>query len=197
MFRLYFGIFWNKEAPSPSERAGGEAHHGEGGFTMMLPLILLSIGAAVSGFIPFGKYVSSDGTALETKFHLQFSIAPVILGLIGIFTAMWLYKKQNNKPDRIAASLNGLYKTAYNKFYIDELYLFVTKKVLFNLVGRPSAWFDKNVVDGLVNLTGNTTQLIAEKIKKVQSGKVQQYAIYFLVGVIGLALLFIYLRTQF
>lgn len=191
MFRLYFGIFWSKEYHSHGE------HHGEGGFTMMLPLILLSIGAAVSGFIPFGKYVSSDGTALETKFHLQFSIAPVILGLIGIFTAMWLYKKQNNKPDRIAASLNGLYKTAYNKFYIDELYLFVTKKVLFNLVGRPAAWFDKNVVDGLVNLTGNTTQLIAEKIKKVQSGKVQQYAIYFLVGVIGLVLLFIYLRTQF
>lgn len=190
MFRLYFGIFWSKEYHSHGE------HHGEGGFTMMLPLILLSIGAAVSGFIPFGKYVSSDGTALETKFHLQFSIAPVIIGLIGIFTAMWLYKKQNNKPDRIAASLNGLYKTAYNKFYIDELYLFVTKKVLFNLVGRPAAWFDKNVVDGLVNLTGNTTQLIAEKIKKVQSGKVQQYAIYFLVGVIGLALLFIYLRNQ-
>lgn len=187
MFRLYFGIFWNKEA------RGGEAHHGEGGITIMLPLILLSIGAAVSGFIPFGKYVSSDGTALETKFHLQFSIAPVVLGLIGIFTAMRLYKKQNNGPDRIATSLSGLYKTVYNKFYVDELYLFVTKKILFNLVGKPAAWFDKNVVDGLVNLTGNTTQLIAEKIKKVQSGKVQQYAIYFLIGVIGLALVFIYL----
>jgi NADH-quinone oxidoreductase subunit L len=203
MFRLYFGIFWNKEAPSPSEFPGktkgssevrgDEAHHGEGGITMMLPLILLSMGAAVSGFIPFGKYVSSDGTPLETKFHLQFSIAPVVLGLTGIFTAMWLYTKQNNRPDRVAASLSSLYKTAYNKFYIDELYLFVTKKVLFNLIGRPAAWFDKNVVDGLFNLTGNTTQLIAEKIKKIQSGKVQQYAIYFLVGVIGLALLFIYL----
>jgi NADH-quinone oxidoreductase subunit L len=44
----------------------------------------------------------------------------------------------------------------------------------------------------MINLTGNTTTAISEKIKKVQSGKVQQYAIYFLVGVIGLALLFIY-----
>ena len=105
---------------------------------------------------------------------------------------VWLYKKENTRPNRVAAALNGFYKAAYNKFYIDEAYLFITRKVLFNLVGRPAAWFDKNVVDGLVNLTGNTTQAISEKIKKVQSGKVQQYAIFFLAGVIGLALLFIY-----
>jgi NADH-quinone oxidoreductase subunit L len=190
MFRLYFSIFWN--TPFSERRGvGGEAHR-EGGFAMKMPLILLAIGSAAAGFIPFGKFVSSDGTALESKFHLQFSILPVALGLIGIFTAMWLYKKQSDKPDKIAASLSGLYKAAYHKFYIDELYLFVTKKVLFNLIGGPAAWFDKNVVDGLMNLTGNTTKAVSEKIKKVQSGKVQQYAIYILVAVIGLALLFIY-----
>ena len=160
---------------------------------MMLPLLLLAAGAAVAGFIPFGNFVSSDGKALASEFHLQFSIAPVALGLAGIFTAMFLYKKQNAKPDKLAASLSGLYKAAYHKFYIDEIYLFITKKILFNLIGRPAAWFDKNVVDGLVNATGNTTQLISEKIKGIQSGKVQQYAVYFLAGVIGLAVLFIYL----
>ena len=191
MFRLYFSIFWNK-APSPLERAGGEVHKGEGGFAMMLPLVLLAIGAAAAGFIPFGHFVSTDGTRLETEFHLLFSIAPVALGLMGIFIAMWLYKKQNNKSDKLASSLGGLYKAAYHKFYIDEIYLFITKKIIFNLIGRPAAWFDKNVVDGLMNATGNSTQKISEKIKRFQSGKVQQYAIYFLVGVVGLALLFIY-----
>jgi len=190
MFRLYFSIFWNKT--QDSRLSTHDSHHGEGGFSMMLPLILLAIGAAGAGFIPFGKFVSSDGTILESKFHLSFSILPVALGLAGIFTSMWLYKKQNDKADKIAASLSGLYKTAYHKFYIDEIYLFITKKVLFNLVGRPAAWFDKNIVDGLINLTGNTTQEISESIKKIQSGKVQQYAIYFLVAIIGLAALFIY-----
>jgi NADH-quinone oxidoreductase subunit L len=47
-------------------------------------------------------------------------------------------------------------------------------------------------VDGLVNFTGNTTQNISEKIKGIQSGKVQQYAIYFLVSAVALAVLFIY-----
>jgi len=105
---------------------------------------------------------------------------------------MWLYKKQSTRPDRFATTLGSIYRSAYNKFYIDEIYTFITKKILFNLIGRPAAWFDKHVVDGLINLTGNTTAKISEGIKKIQSGKVQLYAIYFLAGVIGLALLFIY-----
>lgn len=186
MFRLYFNIFWNKP-----HHAHGETH-GEGGFVMMMPLVLLAVGAAAAGFIPFGKFVSADGKPLVSHFHLNFSIAPVAIGIAGILIALWFYKKQNDRPAKLAASLGGLYKAAYHKFYIDEIYLFITKKVLFNLVGRPAAWFDRNVVDGMVNLAGKATQEISEGIKKMQSGKVQQYAIYFLAGVIVLAALFIY-----
>jgi len=192
MFRLYFSIFWNKPNHSPLDKKGANVHHGEGGVSMMLPLILLGIGAAAAGFIPFGEFVSSDGKPLASHVDIQFSILPVALGLAGIFTAMWLYKKPNSRPDSLAASMGGFYRAAYHKFYIDELYLFITRKVLFNLVGKPAAWFDRNVVDGLVNLTGNVTQLVSEKIKKWQSGKVQQYAIYFLVAVIVMAAVFIY-----
>ena len=187
MFRLYFTIFWNKAAIMHGE------HHGEGGFAMMMPLILLAVGAASAGFIPFGNFISADGKPLESAFHWQFSIAPVTIALTGIFIAMWLYKKQSNKADAIATYLSGLYNAAYHKFYIDELYLFMTQKIIFNLIGKPAAWFDKNIVNGLVNLTGNATLVISEKIKGFQSGKVQQYAIYFLAGVIGLAVLFIYI----
>ena len=49
--------------------------------------------------------------------------------------------------------------------------------------------------DGFINATGNGTKDISETIKGMQSGKVQSYAIYFLAGVIGLALLFIYWWT--
>jgi len=195
MFRLYFSIFWNKShnvhgsiEPAFAKATAG----GEGGFAMMLPLVLLAVGAAAAGFIPFGDFVSSDGRRLESHFDLTFSIAPVALGLTGIIIAMWLYKKQNEMPARLAASLGVVYKTAYHKLYIDEIYLFITKKVLFNLVGRPAAWFDRNIVDGMMNLTGSTMQYISEGIKKLQSGKVQQYAIYFLAGVIVLAAVFIY-----
>ncbi len=192
MFRLYFSIFWSRPYGSNSHDHSADHHHSEGGFAMMLPLVILAAGAVFSGLIPFGEFVSSDGKPLESHFHLAFSVAPVALGIAGIVLAWVLYKKQNAMPDKLAASFGSLYKSAYNKFYIDEIYLFVTKKVLFNLIGRPAAWFDKNIVDGLVNLTGNTTVFISEKIKKFQSGKVQLYAIAFLAGVIVLAVLFIY-----
>ena len=187
MFRLYFSIFWNKEAQVPTE------HHNKHSMVMSLPLILLAIGAALAGFIPFGEFVSSDGSKLHPEFHPLFSVVPVIIGLTGIVIAWLLYKKKNDVPEKIANSLHSLYQAAYRKFYIDEIYLFITSKVLFNLVGRPAAWFDRNIVDGMVNASGSVTQVVSARIKKIQSGKVQQYAIYTLVGVIGLAILFIYL----
>jgi NADH-quinone oxidoreductase subunit L len=187
MFRLYFSIFWNKEAHVHTD------HHHKGSFVMSLPLVLLAVGAALAGFIPFGQFVSSDGQAMESHFNPVFSVLPVTIGLIGIAIAWVLYKKENNKPERIANTFNILYTAAYRKFYIDEIYLFVTKRLLFNLVGRPAAWFDRNVVDGMVNATGNATASVSARIKKIQSGKVQAYAIYTLVGVIALAVLCIYL----
>ena len=191
MFRLYFRIFWHTE--TPAHHTSDDHHHGEGGWVMMLPLILLAVGATFAGWIPFGKFVSSDGHALISEFHLQFSLLPVALGLTGIATAFYFYKTKNNKPDQLAASLNAFYQLVYHKFYIDELYLFITKKILFNCIGRPAAWFDKNVVDGLVNASGKGTQVIAERIKGWQSGKVQEYAIYFLAGALALAACSIYL----
>ncbi len=190
MFRLYFSIFWSKT--QSAERLRHNAH-GEGSFAMKLPLIILAVGAAAAGLIPFGHFVSSDGTRLESKFHLSFSIAPVALALIGIFTAMWLYKKQNDKPHKIAASLSGLYKAAYHKFYIDEIYLFITKKIIFNLIGRPAAWIDKNIVDGLMNGIAAGTGKISSAIKGIQSGRVQNYAIYFFGGIVTLLVVFLYL----
>jgi NADH-quinone oxidoreductase subunit L len=178
MFRLYFKIFWNKATHLHGE------HQGEGGFAMMMPLIVLAIAACGAGFIPFGNFVSADGKALHSELHLTFSIAPVALALIGIFAAMSLYKNETGKSAKIAASLNGYYKAAYNKFYIDEIYIFITQKIIFNLIGRPAAWIDKNIVDGLVNATGDGTTGISEKIKGLQSGKVQQYAVWFLAGVV-------------
>lgn len=196
MFRLYFSIFWN-DAPCPErsrrmERAMGEVH-GVGGFAMMFPLIVLALASCMVGFIPFGNFVTTDGKPLSAELHLLFSIAPVTLALAGIGIATYLFLYENDCPVKYSNKLGSIYKAAYRKFYIDELYLFITKKIIFNLIAKPAAWVDKNVVDGLVNATGNGTTMLSEKIKTFQSGKVQQYAIYFLTAVIGLAVLFIYL----
>lgn len=186
MFRLYFSIFWNKATDLHNS-------HGEGTFSMKLPLIILGICTLAAGLIPFGEFVSADGKILASHFQLNFSVAPVAFGITGILLAMWLYKNENNKPQQLAASFGGLYKAAYSKFYIDEIYLFITKKIIFNFIGRPAAWIDRNIVDGLMNGIAATTTKISLLIKGIQSGKVQNYAIYFFGGIIALTIVFIFL----
>lgn len=186
MFRLYFSIFWNKNTEVHN-------HHGEGPFSMKLPLMILAFCSIFAGLIPFGEYISSDRTPLESHFDPMFSIAPVAFGVIGILLAMWMYKKESASAEKLSRSLGGLYKAAYKKFYIDEIYLFITQKIIFNLIGRPAAWIDKNIVDGLMNGIANTTASVSGLIKGIQSGKVQSYAIYFFGGIVALAVVFLYL----
>ena len=186
MFRLYFSIFWNKNTEVHN-------HHGEGPVSMKLPLIILALCSIFAGFIPFGEYVSSDRLPLESHFDPMFSIAPVAFGLIGILLAMWMYRRESDKAEKLSQSLGGLYKAAYRKFYIDEIYLFITQKIIFNLIGRPAAWIDKNIVDGLMNGIAGTTASVSGFIKGIQSGKVQSYAIYFFGGIVALAVVFLYL----
>ncbi|HET6993379.1 MAG TPA: NADH-quinone oxidoreductase subunit L [Chitinophagaceae bacterium] len=188
MFRLYFSIFWRTSSSSL-----GETHLHEGTVSMKMPLIILGACTLFAGFIPFGKYVSADGIPLESHFDPVFSIAPVALGIGGILLALWLYKKESERSSRIATALGGLYKTAYRKFYIDEIYMFITKKIIFNLIGRPAAWIDRNIVDGAMNGIAWTTGKVSVMIKGIQSGKVQGYALYFFGGIIVLAMIFLYL----
>jgi NADH-quinone oxidoreductase subunit L len=187
MFRLYFSIFWNKESSTE------KAHHGEGSLTMKIPLIILTVCSILAGFVPFSKLITSDGAPLEEHMHLMFSIAPVGLAILAILLAANLYKKQNTRPQQLAHSLGSFYITAKRKFYIDEVYLFVTQKVVFNLIGRPSAWIDRNIIDGSVNLLATVTGKTSQKIKGLQSGSVQNYALYFFSGIAALAVIFIYL----
>lgn len=185
MFRLYFSIFWSKPLRNDV--------HGDGTMSMKLPLILLAVFSILTGFIPFGNFVSSDGLPLESHVHPEFSIAPVMLVLTGIALAWSFYKSENEKPANLSAALGSFYKTALHKFYVDELYLLITRNILFRGLGRFAASFDRAAVDGAVNSMGAGTKLVAEKIKKLQNGRVQHYVMVFFTGVIIFSILLIYL----
>ena len=92
----------------------------------------------------------------------------------------------------IVRKLGTFYTLAYNKFYIDEMYLFVTKKILFNLVSHPVAWFDRHIVDGTMNGIAWVVSQSSEKIKGIQSGQLQHYALAFVSGVLILVLVALY-----
>jgi len=189
MFRLYFKIFWSKAAESHGHEQEHSHNHEKGMWAMNIPLMILAVGAVFAGLIPFGSFVSADGKAIELPFHLAFSIAPVAVGLLGILIAASLYKTKNDRPEQVIEAFGRAYRWAYHKYYIDEIYLFVTKRVLFNLVGRPAAWFDRNLVDGMINGYAYITTTTSEAIKPIQSGRLQTYSLFFLGGVLLIAVL--------
>jgi NADH-quinone oxidoreductase subunit L len=118
----------------------------------------------------------------------------ILVALVGIGVAAVLYLKENPKPQNIATSLSGIYTAAYKKFYVDEVYLFITKNIIFQFISRPVAWFDRHIVDGTMNLVGNTTVYFSGAIKRMQSGHLQLYIWFFMSGVLLLALAIIYLN---
>ena len=189
MFRIYFGIFWGKEKTY-------EHKPKESPLSMTFPLLFLALLSIVGGFIPFSELITADKIGFEAHLNYPLAAVAVGVGLIGIILAWVFYKKENDLADKFVNAFGVFYKWTYNKFYFDEIYLFVTKKIIFKLISAPIAWFDKKVVDGTMVGIGNKTVLTSNKIKGLQSGKVQDYAFAFIAGVVVLALVFIYLWTN-
>jgi len=185
MFRLYFGIFWN------NNREYKHAPH-ESPLAMTLPLMIFALLSIVTGYIHFSEFVTADRIGFEAHLNYPLAAIAVAMAITGISLAFIFYKKQNELPEKISLSLGALYQWAYHKFYIDEVYLFVTKEIIFKRISTPFARFDKKVVDGTMNLIGNSTVLTSEKIKGLQSGRIQDYAYAFLGGVVVLVIIIIY-----
>lgn len=185
MFRLYFNVFWGKDR---------HYHHTphESPLTMTIPLILLAIASMFTGFLPFNKLITSDKMAFVTEANMMVAVPSVLIGLLGIGIAWLLYKKESGTPEKLALKWGLLYTATYNKFYFDEIYMFVTKKIIFNYISRPVAWFDRHIIDGFMVGIGTTTEKVSYKIKGMQSGQLQHYAFMFVAGTLALALSMLY-----
>lgn len=179
MFRLYFRIFWGAERKYDPHRLPHEAPA-----TMTVPLIVLAVLTCVTGFIPFSKFVSPDGIPYATHIDWMIAGGSVGIGIIGIFIATWFYKKESDRAARAAAKWAGFWKAASHRFYIDEVWQFVTKKIIFRCISAPIAWFDKRVIDGAISGLGTGTEKVSDAVQSAQSGKVQTYAIVFVLSVL-------------
>ena len=183
MFRLYYGIFWGTE----NKELHGELHMHEAPKVMTFPLIFLALVTCVAGFIPFGHLVSADGMSYDI--HLNWTVAGTS---IVIALATFIYKGEKQPVAvALASRFSSLHKWAYHRFYIDEVYQFVTHRIIFACISKPFAWFDKHVVDGILNGLASGSHRVSYLIRGFQSGEIQQYAYVFLVGALVLVLLLI------
>ncbi len=129
----------------------------------------------------------------------------------GISLAYYLYAKRPDIPDRMLARFRPLHTVLYHKWYVDELYdfLFVNglgkgggsamaefdRKIVDGGVNgagwltRASAtlsmWWDTWIVDGAVRLTSFSVKLLSYPVCLIESGRVQTYALFVVVGVLA------------
>lgn len=186
MFRLYYNIFWG--TPAKFEHIPHEAPK-----TMTIPLIILAIITLFAGFTPFGQFVSSNGQPYIIHLEPSVAISSIVVALIAIGIATFFYKSKCDIPERLLHMYPHFHRAAYHRFYIDEFYLFITKRIIFNCVSRPIAWFDRHVIDGAINGMAFITQQLSCAIRGFQSGQIQQYAFVFLIGTLLLVLLVVFI----
>jgi NADH-quinone oxidoreductase subunit L len=188
MFRLYFCIFWN------GKREYSEHHKPhESPMTMAFPLMFLAVLSVFSGLIPFADFVSSDNTPFHTHIDPLVATLSIAVALVGIGIAFVLYFKNSEAPARMARSLGVFYKAALHKFYLDEIWMWITQTLIFRSICEPIKWFDRHVVDGSMDGLAWTTQKASALIRGLQSGQVQFYAWVFIAGSVLIAALVLFL----
>jgi NADH-quinone oxidoreductase subunit L len=176
MFRIYFVTFWGE----PRTKHAEHAH--DAPLVMLVPLAVLALLSAVAGFVPMGEFVSIGEPLEHGGIDLAVAVPASAVAIIGIGLAWFFYAGDPARAARAAEALGAIYMLIKQKFYVDEVYLFITHKIIFAFVSRPIAWFDRHVVDGGVNLSARITQGMGATFRHAQTGQTQTYGVWFVGG---------------
>jgi NADH-quinone oxidoreductase subunit L len=222
-WRLYFMTF--EGAPRWGHGHGHDDHaHGHGHddhahdhtphespWVMLLPLVVLSIGAVLAGvvfkeafighdFEHFWKsalFMGKDNHILHAMHEVPTWVAfsPFVAMLIGFVLAYLMYVRWPEIPGKLAAANPALYQFLLNKWYFDELYDF--------LFVRPSKWLgrflwkkgDGFVIDGF-GPDGVSARVVdvTNRVVRLQTGYLYHYAFAMLIGVAGLVTWYLVVR---
>ncbi|MDD3381375.1 MAG: proton-conducting transporter membrane subunit, partial [Rugosibacter sp.] len=212
-FMVFHGAERFDQAPHDPHH-GHDDHHNsakphESSWVVTLPLILLTIPSVLIGYFTiqpmlYGEWFASVITIdavkhpavalLSEEFHGAFAMTihgltslPFMLAMSGVALSWFFYLKRPDIPATIQKSLKPIYTLLENKYYFDKF-----NEVFFaggaRLLGR-GLWKggDQMLIDGLiVNGSANLVGWFAGVVRKLQSGRIYQYAFGMIFGVVAL-----------
>jgi NADH-quinone oxidoreductase subunit L len=175
----------------------------ESGWVMLIPLLLLAVGAVFAGGLFAERFVgperaefwkgaivtAASNHVLDDIRHIPAWLAwtPLAVTAIGFVAAWWVYILHEGLGARIAAREGPLWRFLYNKWYFDELYDFVFvkgAKLLGDVFWRGG---DQKIIDGLgPDGVSAVSYLTGKGVGRIQTGYVYHYAFVMLLGVAGL-----------
>jgi NADH-quinone oxidoreductase subunit L len=215
MFRLMGKTFYGPSRVDPAV----EPHIHESPWSMAGPLIVLAVPTVLLG-LALG-FPPLDGAlhhwlepvfhdALETL-HIQhhefelFGLDGVLMligasaGTLGVIGAIWLFgllrlrRPREQRVERLSSGrLQPLYRASYNRWWFDELNDLIFVRI-GGLFARALWWIDVRIVDGTVNGIAAVTQRAGGGIRQIQTGRVQNYALGIAVGLLVIAISYLFL----
>ena len=195
-FRLIFMTFYG-ESRAPEEV---QHHIHESPKVMTIPLVLLAIPAALLGLVvgwpPETGWIHRF---LEPVFfavkHEEFvwlgvggglMVFSLAVALLGVYVAYVMYIRRTELPGRLAARLPAAYEASFNKMYMDQIYEVVPIRSTIAFAGWLWTFFDTKVIDGAVNGLARLWELFGERLRPLQTGRVQNYTLSIFAGMLVL-----------
>ncbi len=149
---------------------------------------------------PHGEEVHSGGHASHNTERL-FALASVLLAACSAFLGYWVYIRRRDIAEKAAGWLGGIpHRLLLNKYYVDEIYQSVVVEnllrttrfmagfdelvvdgivngvaILTRATATINGFIDKLFVDGAVNLVGNIIIAGGNRMRRLQTGQIQQY----------------------
>jgi len=200
MFRLVFLTFFGASRMEPQV----EKHVHESPGSMTVPLMFLAVFSVIGGWVGipevlgghnyfeewlapvFAQGAAGSHGAAHPPVALELGLmaGSVLVALCGIGLAYYLYRVRTEKPKKIAETVPVLYDVVYNKYYVDEIY----DVVIVRRIVDGSVWlwktFDAAFIDGIVNGVASLVRGAGDRLRRVQTGVVGNYAFSLLLGAV-------------
>lgn len=189
IFRVYFIAF------SSTERF---SHRPQESFPeMTVPLIILAVFSTFIGFIatPFENFYANfilvgKGMKMDETFHIIPVLVSVCISLFGIGTAYILYDKEPEKYEKMLKNnFKAIYTVLNNKYWIDEFWEFIVKRIVF-LFGAICSFIDEKILNSFVKFIAMIIDESGKILRYEESGIVQQYCILMAISVAIILLAF-------
>lgn len=187
MFRIYFVTFTGNLK---------DEHVHESPKVMTVPLMLLAFLSIISGFVGIPgaeksiyKFLYTGEHPHEVTMNLNIAVSSNIIALSGIILAFVIYGLKIIKPETMKKITGLLYVVSKNKYFIDEIYLFLIRNIFISITEFVK-WFDRHIVDGTVNVVAFLCRWAGAKLRLTITGNLQNYALIIFSGFILMVVLF-------
>jgi NADH-quinone oxidoreductase subunit L len=183
-------------------------HVHESPAVMLLPLVVLALGALFTGVVFADYFVGHHWEAFWNgaivngpNNHIMHEVhevpgwvplLPTVVGILGIVLAYVCYMFVPAIPGRVAAAVPGLYRFLLNKWYFDELYdrIFVRPaRALAQVLWKVG---DVKIIDGMPNGAASLTVQASGRVGRLQTGRVANYAFTMIIGLVLFVSIFLF-----